>query len=535
MNRQLSEDEIVDGLDAALNEGRIYAVYQPQINHSTGRMVGAEALMRWNDPENGLQMPANFIPVLESYDLIYKADLCVFEDVCRFVKSCIDARLPIVPISCNLSRYDVLRRDYVENMEAIRKKYDVPVRYLRIEITESSAIGGLELVAGVLSDLHKYGYIVEIDDFGSGYSSLNILKDLDFDIIKLDMRFFGGELGGRGGTIISSIVQLARWLNTQIIAEAVETVELADYMESIGCYYIQGYLYSEPLLKETFLKKLAITDHEPMTPALNLIRTMDAGKFWEPDSLETLIFSNFVGAASIFTYKEGELEILRVNKKYIKELGMNMDEKAIIGTNPWDMLDEENKTIYENTIKRAIESGEEESCETTRTICSKSCGDAKIWINTDLRVIGNASDQYLIYAMIKNITSEKEMIMSMTDNEKVFRSAFDQINVYAWEYIFATREMHPCFRCMRDLKLPLVVENYPDPVFESGLFPMDYKDMYYDMLRKLERGEKELEAVIPLTVGRIPFHVRYKTEFDETGKPLKAYGSATLVVDEGRE
>ncbi len=535
MNRQLSEDEIVDGIDDALREGRVYAVYQPQINHSTGRMIGAEALMRWNDPENGLQMPGNFIPVLESYDMVYKADLHIFEDVCKFVRECLDKKIPIVPISVNLSRYDIFQRDYVEQMEAIRKKYDVPARYLRVEITESSAMGGLELVAQALDELHKYGFLVEMDDFGSGYSSLNILKDLDVDIIKLDMNFLRGELGGRGGTIVSSIVQMTRWLNTQIIAEGVETAEQADYMESVGCYYMQGYLYSEPLMKETFLKKLAVTNHEPLSPAVNLIRTMDAGKFWEPESIETLIFSNFVGAAAIFTYKEGRLEVLRVNKKYIKELGMNMDEQSIIGTDSWEGLDEENKMIYEDTIKRAIESGEEETCDTVRTICSKSCGDAKIWVRTDLRVIGNAGDQYLIYAMIRNITNEKEMLLKLTGDEKLLKSAFDQVNVYAWDYIFATKDMHPCFRCMRDLDLPPVVEDYPDPVFESGLFPMDYKEMYTDMLRRLEQGEKEIEAVIPLTADRIPFRIRYTTEFDENGKPLKAYGSAAIVVDDKEE
>ncbi len=533
MNRQLNEDEIVDGIDEAMREGRIYAVLQPQINHSTGRMVGAEALMRWNDPENGLQMPGNFIPILESYDMIYEADLCLFEDVCKFIRSCLDEKIPVVPISCNVSRYDVYQHDYVEQVEKIRKKYDIPVRYLRFEITESSAMGGLELVLQVLKDLHKYGYLVEMDDFGSGYSSLNVLKDLDVDIIKLDMRFLRGGFGGRGGTIVSSIVQMTRWLNTQIIAEGVETAEQADFMESLGCYYIQGYYYSEPLLKETFLKKLKQTNHEPLSPALNLIRTIDAGKFWEPESLETLIFSNFVGAAAIFTYKDGKPEILRINKKYIKELGMNLDERAIIGTDPWEGIDDNNRAIYDATVKRAIESGEEETCETCRILCSDSCGNARIWIRTDLRVIGNAGDQYLIYAMIQNITTEKEIMIKAMGNEKLFKNAFDQINVFAWEYIFENREMHPCFRCMRELGLPPVVENYPDPVFESGLFPMDYKDMYYDMLKKLEEGEKEMEAVIPLTAGRIPFRVKYTTEFDENGKPLKAYGSAVMVTDEG--
>lgn len=531
MYKKLTEEEIVDNIEGAIRNGYIVPYFQPQLNHSTGRMVGAEALMRWEDPEFGMQFPGEFIPVLESYDLIFQADLHMFEEVCKFQRYCQDNKIPAVPISCNMSRYDIYRHDYVERIEEIRRKYDIPVRLLRIEIMESSAMGGMEIVAQTLKGLHRYGYLVEMDDFGNGYSSLNILKDLDFDIIKLDMNFLDGSIGGRGGTIISSIVQMTKWLNTPVIAEGVETADQADYMESIGCNYVQGFLYYQPITKDAFIEELKKTDHEPLTPAMNLVRTMDAGKFWDPDSLETLIFSNFVGAAAVLTYQEGKLEVLRVNKKYIRELGMNMDESELIGTDPWDMYDENNKAIYEATIRKAIRSGEEESCETRRRICSKSCGDAEIWISTDLRVIGHAGEQYLIYTMIKNITNEKENMLATIAHEKRLRTAFDQANAFAWEYIFATREMRPCFRCMRELHLPPVVENYPEPLFENGLFPEDQREMYYAMLKSLEEGQESAEAIIPLTVGRIPFHVRYTTEFDEMGKPLKAYGSAILAVD----
>ena len=109
--------------------------------------------------------------------------------------------------------------------------------------------------------------------------------------------------------------------------------------------------------------------------------------------------------------------------------------------------------------------------------------------------------------------------------------AADQANVYAWEYTIATKEMRPCFRCMRDLGLPSLIENYPEPVIESGLFQPDYADEYRDWHRRIAEGEKSIEGIMPLTVGRVPFHVRYTTEFDENGRPLKAYGSATMVVE----
>ena len=324
MEKRMNEQELLDSFDEALLNNHIFVVYQPKINHATGRMVGAEALMRWTHPVYGMQYPSDFIPVLEKNDLIYKADLAVFEAVCRFLRKCLDNGETPVPVSVNMSRYDIYRKDYVEQIENLRKSYDIPVKYLHVEITESSAIGGMELVSDVLRQLHEYGYVVEMDDFGSGYSSLNVLKDLAVDVIKLDMRFLSGEIGGRGGTIISAIVRMAKWLGTPVIAEGVETMEQADYMKSISCKYVQGYLYSKPVAEDEFREKMGQLEHEPLTPAMDLINSMEAGRFWDPRSMETIIFNNFVGGAVIFTYHNGDAEILKVNKKYIKEMKIEL-------------------------------------------------------------------------------------------------------------------------------------------------------------------------------------------------------------------
>ena len=532
MEKQLSEQEFLASFENALRNDYIYACFQPQINHSTGRMVGAEALVRWRDPKYGVQYPSSFIPILERYDLIYQVDLHMFKLVCRLQRKCLDNKFPMVPISINMSRYDIYRHEYVKAIEEIRKEYDIPVKYLRIEITETSAIGGMELMSSTINQLHACGYIVEMDDFGSGYSSLNILKDLNVDIIKLDMNFLSGEVGGRGGIILSSVVQMAKWLDTPLIAEGVETMEQADYMKSLGCNYIQGYLYSKPVPEEDFLVQLKKLRHEVSSSATKFVNAVDAGEFWSPDSMDTLLFNHFVGAAAIFIYREGEAEILRVNEKYIEELGMNLTEQDLVGANPWDRHDENGRAVYEETIKRAIASGKEESCETWRDFHSKCCGDESICIRSHIRVIGHAGKQYLIYAMIRNITAERKDYVSLRDSDKIFRFAIEQANMYAWEYTVATRQMRPCFRCMRDMKLPPILENYPEPVIRMGIIPPDYADMYRDWHRRIEAGEPHLEAIVPMTVGRIPFHLRYTTEFDENGRPVKAYGSATMVVKE---
>ena len=533
MQRKMNEAELIDSFRDSLKNGDIYICLQPQINHLTKRMVGAEALIRWKHPVFGQQYPNDFIPVLERNNLIFEADLFVFRKVCELLRGLLDSHSVMVPISVNMSRYDIYHHDYVESIEAIRREYNVPAKYLRVELTESSAIGGIELVTGVLDSLHGYGYLVEMDDFGSGYSSLNILKDLNVDIIKLDMRFLSGEIGGRGAVIIESVVQMARWLKTIIIAEGVETMEQADYMKSIGCKYIQGYLYFKPLSVEDFRKELQENVHEPLKPALRLVETIDAGRFWDPDSLETLIFSNLVGGAAIFNFniRSGKLDVLRINENYLQELGMNQSEEDIIHNDPWWCFGENAKEVYIKTIEKTISTREEASCETWRNISSKCCGDDKICVLSEMRSIGNADDDYLIYTRIRNITAEKRRYDEVFANDKKMMMAADQANVYAWEYTIATKEMRPCFRCMRDLGLPPLIENYPEPVIESGLFQPDYADEYRSWHRRIAEGEKSIEGIMPLTVGRVPFHVRYTTEFDENGRPLKAYGSATMVVE----
>ncbi len=272
MYRVMTEQEMVEAFDQAISEEQFYVCYQPQMNHISGTVVGAEALLRWKHPEFGIQFPSDFIPVLEKNDLIYRADQFVFEKVCLLLKSYIDKGSTPVPVSVNMSRYDIVGHDYVEDIEKIRKRIGVPVKFIRIEITESSAVGGSDLVSSVLDRLHTYGYIVEMDDFGSGYSSLNILKKLDVDIIKLDMDFLSENTGGRGGVIVSSIVQMTKWLNTPVIAEGVETMEQADYMQSLGCNYIQGYLYSKPVPEDEFLKLLEQSSTEPIRPASKLVK-----------------------------------------------------------------------------------------------------------------------------------------------------------------------------------------------------------------------------------------------------------------------
>ncbi len=528
----LTEQDILAIAGHALEEKHFVLYYQPQYNHADGTIIGAEALVRWKHPERGLISPGIFIPIFEKNGYISKLDFYVFEQACDFLKRCSEQGLPMIPVSTNFCRHDIFLTDFAEKLEEIRKRYDVPSRFLRVEITESAIMGSSEQVNEMIKRLHKYGYIVEMDDFGSGYSSLNVLKDIEMDIIKLDMLFLSEESNNaRGGTIISAVVRMAKWLRVPVIAEGVETLKQADFLRSIGCNYIQGYLYSRPLPEDQYVELLTSSAVGNTNPQQHLVENLNSCDFWDPKSQETIIFSNYVGGAAIFDYHHGKLEVLRVNKKYLREMGMNLTEKDIIETDLLSTFDEENKKIYTGMLDRAIETMEEQECDTWRTLFSPCCGEERICIRSSVQVIGKSEDSYLFYAMVHNVTNEMKHYVELLDSERRFKMASEQVNMYYWEYNVATKEMHPCFRCMRDLGLPQVMTNYPESAFEMGVFPPEVHDMYRDWHRQIEAGVKELEAVIPLTENRIPFRVRYTTEFDGAGRPIKAYGSAALVVE----
>lgn len=524
---------ILENFDSALSGGEFKVYFQPQYNHSTGALIGAEALVRWISPKFGFISPADFIPVLEEHGLIPKLDLHVFEQVCAFLRDCIDSGKTLVRASVNMSRNDILSENYIENLDEIRKKYAVPTRLVHVELTETAAVAGAQIVIDSIKKLHKLGYTVEMDDFGSGYSSLNVLKDIEFDVLKLDLKFIAGTIGSdRGGTILSSVVRMAKWLKLPVIAEGVETIEQADFLRSVGCDYIQGFLYSKPLPVSEYEKLLSESFVGAVVPQMNLLETLNAGRFWNPDSLETLIFSSFVGAAAIFERRGDRIEILRVNQKFLRETGMNLSESDMMDLDPKKTMDEENGKIFESSLDKAVETKREVECEVWANFCSKTCGHEKICIRNSIQLIGESKVSQLFYVMVRNITTERLTYEGLLDRERRFKAASEQANIYFWEYTVASKEMRPCYRCQRDLGLPPLLRNYPEPVIENGIFPADYADMYREWHRQIDNGLASVEGIIPLTADRIPFHVRYTTEFDENGRPVKAYGSATLVVDE---
>ncbi len=244
---------VVNNIEKAIEKGYIKVFYQPVIRALTGELCGMEALARWIDPEVGFLNPYDFISALEDARLIHKLDRYIVEEVCKNYKRCVENDIPLVPVSFNLSRLDFVLTDIRKEIDDLAVLYNVPKKMLNIEITESMFMEDASRIKSQIDGFHESGYNVWMDDFGSGYSSLNVLKDFDFDELKIDMVFLS-NFNKKSKDILESAVMMAKKINIQTLAEGVENKEQFEFLRSIGCEKIQGYYFSKPSPYEEIIK-----------------------------------------------------------------------------------------------------------------------------------------------------------------------------------------------------------------------------------------------------------------------------------------
>ncbi|MCR4610184.1 MAG: EAL domain-containing protein [Eubacterium sp.] len=243
--RMNTSEYVLRKLDEAIDNDWIKVYFQPVVRTLTEKLCGMESLVRWDDPNLGFLQPDRFIGILEKDRRIHKLDAYVVEKVCRILHERIEAKKPIVPVSINFSRLDFIMCDMLEVVEAAVLKYDIPRDYIHIEITESMIASDEELMRNVIERFRRAGYQIWMDDFGSGYSSLNLLKDYQFDMLKLDMRFLT-PFTEKAKDIMRATVTMAKNIGIGTLAEGVETKEHLDFLDEIGCGKIQGYYYGKP-------------------------------------------------------------------------------------------------------------------------------------------------------------------------------------------------------------------------------------------------------------------------------------------------
>lgn len=251
----LDKHTITAYMEEALSQNQFQVYYQPKNDAKTKEVAGAEALVRWIHPEFGFMNPGQFIPIFEEQGFITRLDEYVFEQVCRDLKRWKNEGRKLVPISVNISRRDFYEKEWMEKRIAYANGLGIDPALLHMEITESLYSEDTELIQTKVKSLRELGYLVELDDFGSGYSSLGLLGSLSIDILKLDITFVRNI--DISGVVVASVIDMAHKLKLKTIAEGVETEEQYAIIRDIGCDYIQGYFFSKPLDRESFEKYLS--------------------------------------------------------------------------------------------------------------------------------------------------------------------------------------------------------------------------------------------------------------------------------------
>ena len=248
---------VVNSIDSAVSNGWIVPFYQPVVWSDTKELCGCEALARWMDPVYGQLFPNEFIPVLEEYRLIHKLDKAIFESVCRDLRAAMDAGKPVVPVSLNFSRLDFELMDAPQELEDLVTRYRIPKELIHVEVTESALTDNFSRLNAAMNRIKELGYSLWLDDFGSGYSSLNVLKDYQFDVVKIDMRFLSNlENSEKSKTLIDCIVKMANRINMLTLTEGVETEMQAEFLNQIGCNRLQGYLFGKPIPKDALYTRI---------------------------------------------------------------------------------------------------------------------------------------------------------------------------------------------------------------------------------------------------------------------------------------
>ena len=356
--------------------------------------------MRWMHPEKGMISPGDFIPIFERNGFISKMDEYIWNLTAKTLHERLERGLKAVPVSVNVSRMDVYDPTLSDRIAGIIKRYDIPRELFRLEITESAFVDDPRQLIETVNKLHALGFIIEMDDFGSGYSSLNTLKEVPIDVIKMDMRFISNEGDmERGGVILNSVVRMTKWLGIPVIAEGVETQSQAEFLRSIGCTVVQGFLYARPLPVDEFD---ALLDKHSVGEGIatkTMTTELDTTAFWNPESFDSKFFNDYIGPAAIYEVRADGVERIRTNSQFLAAMHTNQDELERDRHMPFDKISPEDKEMQREAIDRVIATGESESVITH--FLSKS--NALIKLRSVIRLLARGNDRSIILVLVEEL------------------------------------------------------------------------------------------------------------------------------------
>lgn len=399
-------------VQAGLERNEFIYYLQPKCNLNTGKIVGLESLVRWNHPQKGIVSPGYFIPVMESNGLITALDKKVWEQVCQTLQEWIRDGHKVIPISVNVSSVDIYAIDVVEHFKKLVKKYGLPPEYVELEITESAYVEEYKVITGVAEKLRNAGFTVLMDDFGSGYSSLNMLKDVNVDVLKIDMKFLKMDEStmGKGMGILEAVTRMANIMGLRMIAEGVETKDQINYLLNMGCIYGQGYFFYKPLPVEEI--KTLLLDSEKVDYRGIQARKIEHVRFKELFQSELAsegILNNILGPIAIYDVYKDNVELLQVNDKYC----------LLIGQDPVDLA-ENVKVLNEihqddrDKMRDIFQRASMRLAEGAQGIVRRKKQDGQyIWINIKAFFLREQDGHQMYYGAVRDITEEMRQFQKL--------------------------------------------------------------------------------------------------------------------------
>lgn len=292
--KHLKEKELMNEVDYALEKGEFMVYLQPKVELKNGRVAGAEALLRWKHPERGMLSPSMFIPLAERYRLICQLDLFVFEQVCQTLARWKKEGRELLPISVNLSRQNMDTPNFLDDYRRLCRRYKIDPAMIEFELTETILFQDPEGIKGYIDEMHSYGFQCSLDDFGTGFSALGLLNDLDVDVIKLDRSFFAGKNDNRRGRrIVEAILRLTAQLHIRTVAEGIDDAKQVEYLRQATCDMVQGFYFFKPMPVEQF-EAAVYQDGHPRYVEPLLSRPEGVLPVERPDNDNMVLFSYFV-------------------------------------------------------------------------------------------------------------------------------------------------------------------------------------------------------------------------------------------------
>lgn len=530
------EREVVAGIESALREDRIELFLQPKCNIRTGKIVGAEALARWRHPERGIVAPGEFIPLIERNGLVRSLDLRVWEKTAAWIRGLIDEGVQPVPVSVNVSRADIYLVDVAAELHALVERYGIEPSLIEVEITESAYSERPDRIVAAFDELAERGFTVLMDDFGSGYSSLNMLKDINVDVLKIDMRFLDRD-DRRSKDIMESVIRMARWLDLPVIAEGVETREQVNFLLDVGCSYAQGYYYARPMEAAAF--EALLTDgskvqHEQCALQDARRPILDFRDLLHENTISDRMLSSIIGSVALYSYADGDLRLIRGNEAYrrlIATLGEGVNGAEEGGSLLSFVHDEDRDALVaaaEETVRSCPDDGVE---VVVRRMGTNGCH----WHKMRLFHLNTTNGSATVYGSVTDVTERMEYMEALRKSEQRFEMTLEASGTVVFELDIPTRTARYSEFLQQAFGLAETVANAPEGFIEQGTVAEESIEDFRAIYRDLYAGAPRTSAVVRAIMGdgsRAWNRVTLLAMPNEAGAPVKAVGLVENVTRE---